>query len=234
MEIIASTNSLASTDHFFTYAITMKQKKYLLQKVGMQIFEFKPVPGDVREMITRYDELVIERNGQNSEEVVDDRIPTTAEGPITGLHAKAIVIDDRIAYVGSHNFDPRSIGHDTQLGILIWDADVAQALKADILRDTEAQNSWVTAAKHDGIPLVSFFGGIVEDISRAMPIFDVWPFKYSTSWELREGEEPVPPGHPEFYERYENVGQFPTVNMTTKDVQTRLFKVMGGFTEPLM
>lgn len=234
MEIIASTNSLAATDHFFTYAITMKQKKYLLQKVGMQIFEFKPVPGDVREMITRYDELVTESNGQTSEDVVDDRFPTTAEGPITGLHAKSIVIDDRIAYVGSHNFDPRSIGHDTQLGILIWDADVALALKADILRDTEAQNSWVTAAKHEGIPLVSFFGGILEDISRAMPIFDVWPFKYSTSWELREGEETVPPGHPEFYERYKNVGQFPTVNMTTKDIQTRLFKVMGGFTEPLM
>jgi hypothetical protein len=67
-----------------------------------------------------------------------------------------------------------------------------------------------------------------------MPIFDVWPFKYSTSWDLREGEEPVPPGHPEFYQRYKNVGQFPTVNMSTKDVQTRLFKVMGGFTEPLM
>jgi phosphatidylserine/phosphatidylglycerophosphate/cardiolipin synthase-like enzyme len=234
MEIIASTNSLAATDHFFTYAITMKQKKYLLQKVGMQIFEFKPVPGDVREMITRYDELVMEINGQDGEDVVDDRIPTTAEGPITGLHAKSIVIDDRVAYVGSHNFDPRSIGHDTQLGILIWDVDVALALKADILRDTEAQNSWVTAAKHEGIPLVSFFGGILEDISRAMPIFDVWPFKYSTSWDLREGEEPVPPGHPEFYERYKNVGQFPTVNMSTKDVQTRLFKVMGGFTEPLM
>jgi phosphatidylserine/phosphatidylglycerophosphate/cardiolipin synthase-like enzyme len=234
MEIIASTNSLAATDHFFTYAITMKQKKYLLQKVGMQIFEFKPVPGDVREMITRYDELVMEINGQDGEDVVDDRIPTTAEGPITGLHAKSIVIDDRIAYVGSHNFDPRSIGHDTQLGILIWDVDVALALKADILRDTEAQNSWVTAAKHEGIPLVSYFGGILEDISRAMPIFDVWPFKYSTSWDLREGEEPVPPGHPEFYERYKNVGQFPTVNMSTKDVQTRLFKVMGGFTEPLM
>jgi len=234
MEIIASTNSLAANDHFFTYAITMKQKKYLLQKVGMQIFEFKPVPGDVREMITRYDELVVESNGQNSEDVDDGRLPITAEGPITGLHAKAIVIDDRIAYVGSHNFDPRSIGHDTQLGILIWDADVALALKADILRDTEAQNSWVTAAKHEGIPLVSFFGGMLEDISRAMPIFDVWPFKYSTSWELREGEEPVPPGHPEFYQRYNDVGQFPTVNMTTKDIQTRLFRVMGGFTEPLM
>ena len=234
MEIIASTNSLAATDHFFTYAITMKQKKYLLQKVEMQLFEFKPVPGDVREMITRYDELLAEGNDQNSQDEDDDRLPTTAEGPITGLHAKAIVIDDQIAYVGSHNFDPRSIGHDTQLGILIWDVDVALALKAQILRDTEPQNSWVIGPKHEGIPLVSFFGGMLEDVSRAMPIFDVWPFEYSTSWELREGKEPVLPGHPEFYERYDNVGQFPTVNMTTKDIQTQLFRVMGGFTEPLM
>jgi phosphatidylserine/phosphatidylglycerophosphate/cardiolipin synthase-like enzyme len=187
LEIIASTNSLAAADHYFTYAITMKQKKRLLKKVGIRIYELKPVPGDVREINPRYDLLLAEGGDQDQETDTVDRMPTTAAGPVTGIHAKSMVIDDRIAFVGSHNFDPRSVTYDTQLGIAIWDTEVARALKANILRDTEPQNSWVVV-KHQKVPIVSFFGGIIEDISRALPIFDVWPFKYSTSWELREGE----------------------------------------------
>lgn len=231
VEIIASTNSLAATDHFFTYAITMKQKKRLLKNLGFRIFELKPVPGDVREMNPRYDQLL--KEGKNEGDDNGDRMPSTAAGPITGIHAKSIVIDDRIAFVGSHNFDPRSVTYDTQLGIALWDVEVARALKANILRDTEPQNSWIVA-KQQKVPVISFFSGIIENISRALPILDVWPFRYSASFELREGEEPVPPGHPEFYQRYRNVGQFPTVHLSTKDIHTRLFSAMGGFAEPLM
>ena len=157
----------------------------------------------------------------------------TAEGPIIGLHGKSIVVDDRIALVGSHNFDPRSAIFDTQANVAIWDREVARALKANILRDTEPQNSWVVARQRE-VPVVSFFAGILESISRALPVLDLWPFQYSANFELREGEEPVPPDHPSFYERYDNVGQFPEVDRPLTVIQTMLVRAMGGFATPAM
>jgi len=231
LEIIASTNSLASIDHFLAYSIMVKQHRWLLLTLGMRIFEFKPVPGDVNDMVPRYDELILEAGGKHAED--PERMQVTTEGPVIGLHGKSLVVDGRIAFVGSHNFDPRSTNFDTQLAIAIWDSQVAQALKANILRDMAAQNSWVRARQKQ-IPVISFLFGIVETISRALPVGDFWPFYYSGNFELRDGEEPVPPGHPEFYRRYENVGQFPGVDGAAKAIHARLFSTMGGFTTPLM
>jgi len=67
-----------------------------------------------------------------------------------------------------------------------------------------------------------------------LPFFDIWPFRYSSSFQLKEGMEPLPQGHPDLYKHYENFGQFPEVNLSTKAVRTRLFKSFGGFTAPLM
>jgi phosphatidylserine/phosphatidylglycerophosphate/cardiolipin synthase-like enzyme len=38
IELIASTNSLAAADHFFTYGIAMKQKQRVLKDIGFQLF----------------------------------------------------------------------------------------------------------------------------------------------------------------------------------------------------
>ena len=231
LRIVASTNSLASIDHFIAYSIMIKQRTRLLRALGFRVFEFKPLPGDVREMVPRYDRL-LEEAGEHPP-ASPDRMPVTAEGPIIGLHGKSIVVDDRIALVGSHNFDPRSAIFDTQANVAIWDREVARALKANILRDTEPQNSWVVARQRE-VPVVSFFAGILESISRALPVLDLWPFQYSANFELREGEEPVPPDHPSFYERYDNVGQFPEVDRPLTVIQTMLVRAMGGFATPAM
>jgi len=231
LKIIASTNSLASIDHFLAYSIMVKQHRRLLLTLGMRIFEFKPVPGDVNDMVPRYAELILEAGGKHGED--PNRMQVTTEGPVIGLHAKSLVVDDRIALVGSHNFDPRSTNFDTQSVIAIWDRQVAQALKANILRDMAAQNSWVRARQQQ-VPVISFFTGIIETISRALPVGDVWPFHYSGNFELRDGEAPVPPGHPEFYRRYKNVGQFPGVDNPARVVYTRLFSTVGGWTTPMM
>jgi putative cardiolipin synthase len=55
-----------------------------------------------------------------------------------------------------------------------------------------------------------------------------------SSYELKEGMEPLPTFRPDFYKHYENVGQFPDVDFPLKGIQTRLFKAFGGFTAPLM
>jgi phosphatidylserine/phosphatidylglycerophosphate/cardiolipin synthase-like enzyme len=229
--IVASTNSLASIDHFLAYAIMIKHRKRLLETLGFQIFEFKPVPGDVREMIPSYDHLIKQHMRQTT--VSADRVPVKAEGPIVGLHGKSMVVDERIAFVGSHNFDPRSASFNTENAIAVWDREVALALKANILRDTEPQNSWVVA-RQQKLPVISTITSVIESLSRALPVLDLWPFHYSASFELREGEEPVVPDHPSFYERYVNVGQFPNVDRPETVVQTLLIRAMGGFATPIM
>ena len=50
------------------------------------------------------------------------------------------------------------------------------------------QNSW-TVGKRKKIPVVTHFSGVLEDILKVIPIVDIWPYTYSTSFELIEGKE---------------------------------------------
>lgn len=230
LKIMASTNSLASTDHFFTYAAYMKQKQRMLN-LGFQIFEFKPVPGDIRKLNPRYELL----KGERTEEKVKpgQQLPVDVELPVLGIHAKSFVVDDRIAFVGSHNFDPRSTTYDTQVAVAIWDEEVARALEQDILRDMEAQNSWVVAPKKQ-TPVISPCLNFCASVSRGMPVLDIWPTRYSSLFELREGMEALPYDHPDFYVHYENVGQFPEVALTSTEIYTIISSALGGFITPLL
>jgi phosphatidylserine/phosphatidylglycerophosphate/cardiolipin synthase-like enzyme len=124
VRITVSTNSLASTDAPYVYAITFKHKKRYVKGLGLDIYEIKPVAGDIREFTPRYDRLLEEsrREGsetrkQGSQEPADadetelgvpSRVPVEADGPVFAVHQKAIVIDGKISIVGPHNFDPRS------------------------------------------------------------------------------------------------------------------------------
>lgn len=202
----------------------------------MNLYEFKPFPEGVREYIPRYDQLLADYQPEESDDPSYEhieRMPVHQKGPRTGMHAKSIVVDSTIAIIGSHNFDPRSISINTESAVIIWDADIARDLEQNILIDIEPQNSWVIA-KQESIPFLYHFSEVIGTISQSLPVFDIWPFQYSSSYQLREGKNPVPASHPDFYKYYEDVGQFPEVNMSVKDIQTRLFKAFGGFAAPLM
>jgi cardiolipin synthase C len=56
------------------------------------------------------------------------------------LHAKSVVIDGRIALIGSYNLSNRSEHLNTEVMCLAEDEDVAQALLESI--DTHLQNAW--------------------------------------------------------------------------------------------
>lgn len=229
---IAVTNSLASTDNIVVYSLAMKQRKRLVKDLKFHVFEFKPLPGDVLKMIPRYRSLIA-ANSKPDEPMVDNELPVNIGGTRIGLHSKSFVVDDRIAWIGSHNFDPRSAAFNTELALVIWDEAVAAALKRNILRDAEAQNSWVVAPRKK-IPLISHFSGFVGSLSQRMPVLDIWPFRYTTNYELREGKTALPYSDPGFHDHYESVGDFPGINLSPKTVQTYLIGVMGGFAVPLM
>jgi phosphatidylserine/phosphatidylglycerophosphate/cardiolipin synthase-like enzyme len=225
VRVTVSTNSLAATDAFYVYALSHKYKKRYLKRYGFHIFEFKPFPGDAEEFVRDYATLAgsgnlgkYERYGQT---------PLKRHGVRLGLHAKSLVIDDSVSMIGSHNFDPRSDNYNTESGFIIHDREVAERVRAAVLRNTEPQNAWVIA-KRQRPRLVDKANNAISDLSTALPLFDFWPFRYATSFELKPGCDPLPRSDPRFYECYEDVGDFPEVDLPMKTIYTRMVTAFGA------
>jgi putative cardiolipin synthase len=65
--------------------------------------------------------------------------------PVSSLHAKTLVIDSKIAYIGTFNLDPRSENLNTEVGAVIHQPEVARAVEAAIEADMTPANSWNAA-----------------------------------------------------------------------------------------
>jgi putative cardiolipin synthase len=62
--------------------------------------------------------------------------------PRFGLHAKTMVIDGEVLFVGTFNLDPRSQNLNTEVGVIVRDARVAAPVEAAIETDMGSGNSW--------------------------------------------------------------------------------------------
>ncbi len=74
-------------------------------------------------------------------------------------------------------------------------------------------------------------------LSEALPVFDLWPTRYATSYEFRPGPgctEPPPPRDPRFRACHEPVGDFPEVRMSLKALMTRIFTAFGAGLAPIL
>jgi len=122
ISIRISTNSLASTDNIPAFSGYYKQRDELLE-AGIELFEFKPEPGIQVELLKRYPRLADKK-------------------PIFALHAKSMVIDEKIIYIGTFNLDPRSANLNTEVGILVESEELGRQLTQSIERDILPENSW--------------------------------------------------------------------------------------------
>jgi phosphatidylserine/phosphatidylglycerophosphate/cardiolipin synthase-like enzyme len=116
----------------------------------------------------------------------NEPVPLRRAGVRVGLHAKSIVIDERIGVIGTHNFDPRGDNYNTESALVIEDPAFAHALAESIRRDTRPENAWAIAARDKP----SMFSGLeysIGKMSETMPIFDLWPMRYATSYEFVPG-----------------------------------------------
>ncbi len=117
-----STNSLASTDNIQAFSGYARQREKLLE-AGIEIYEYKPYPAIRETLLERY--------------------PSIAENnPVFAIHAKSLVIDDSIAYIGTFNLDPRSANLNTEVGVLARSEQLARQLTESIERDIRPENSW--------------------------------------------------------------------------------------------
>jgi phosphatidylserine/phosphatidylglycerophosphate/cardiolipin synthase-like enzyme len=242
-EIIVSTNSLAATDAFPVYAMSHKYKRLYLRELGFRIFEYKPYPEDSPIDLAATGALPGPAStthptsqplfGSGSAGSASGPVPLKRAGVRVGLHAKSMVIDDRIGVVGSHNFDPRSDNFNTESLVVVHDPQFAAALNASIRRDMAPVNSW-RVARQEKPPVLSGLNYSLGKLSEKLPLFDIWPFPYATSFELREGCNPMPPSDPRFYECHQDVGAFPEVDLPLKSVYTRILTAFGAGLVPIL
>ncbi|SDG32495.1 PLD-like domain-containing protein [Dyella sp. 333MFSha] len=154
--------------------------------------------------------------------------PLLTQGVRFGLHAKSIVVDDTFAMVGTHNFDPRSDHYNTESGVIVYDKRFSDRLRDSIMQDTRPENAWVIGPREKKIPVLSSVNEFIGDVSERLPFFDLWPFRYATSYELKPGCIPMRWTDPKFFECYEPVGDFPEVDVSLKLIYTRMITAFGS------
>jgi len=251
--VIVSTNSLASTDSFITYALSYKYKRRYLRDFGFEIHEFKPFPANApidlaatgaalppppadagnvfREPLsTEYSALRYYTRSAN------ERVPLERAGVRIGLHAKSLVVDERVAVVGTHNFDPRGDHYNTENAVIIDDPAFARALANSIRRDIAPENSWTIGRRPEATPFTGLEYSLAK-ISEKMPIFDLWPMRYAVSFEFVQGPGcpgPLSPFDPRFNQCYRAVGDFPEVAVGFKSILTRIFTAFGSGLAPIL
>jgi len=119
------TNSLASTDEPIVHSAYQKYREPML-KDGIELYECRPVLGQP------------ETRGSGG----SLRNPS---GGQFALHAKVFVLDRRWLFVGSMNFDRRSLRLNTELGVLIDSPELARQVTARFNAIALPANSYVPA-----------------------------------------------------------------------------------------
>lgn len=100
IEVIVITNSLMATNHDIVHTGYMPARKPLLRE-GVKLYEVRP------------DATVAG---------VDYTLVRTAEAT---LHTKGFIVDRRHLFLGSFNWDPRSVAINTELGVIIDSPELA-------------------------------------------------------------------------------------------------------------
>jgi phosphatidylserine/phosphatidylglycerophosphate/cardiolipin synthase-like enzyme len=232
IELIFSTNSLASTDADTVYGHTHRHKKKYLADLGFHIFEFKPFPADAPDFFPRWPQLIAEKKqGIKSKSAVSgDNSTIPMPAPRSGLHSKSFVVDGRVAMIGSHNFDPRSEGFNTENGLIVWDVAFARAVEQLIRRDTEPQNSWVVAMRPEGEQAETAIEAPADSNTEFLP----WFYGSTSVYELAPGKAPLSSDAPDFYRHYYPVGSFPEVIRTRRQINVLFLGSFFGFLEPIL
>lgn len=234
IELTFSTNSLAATDSWPTYAFLYKHKKVLIDDLNVRLFEYKPFPKNITKVMPFYPKLVKNATGK---EFTGESPSDVDAMPYLCLHAKTMVIDKQFSFIGSYNVDPRSANLNTEVGILVWDDDFAETVYESIKSDCWNGNSWVTWKKKRMIGLSHFndLMSVLSDVVESLTTVDLWPTSNASCFELKSGARRVDVNSPDFYKNYQDVGNFPMVPLTDeKAVLVQLFRSLGAVFSPLL
>jgi phosphatidylserine/phosphatidylglycerophosphate/cardiolipin synthase-like enzyme len=224
------TNSLAATDIWPAYALTYRHRQRLMRELRFELHEYKPFPADAPFDLASTSASV--PASALALHFAPDPVPSPrAAGVRIGLHAKALVIDDRLGVIGSHNFDHRGERFNIESAVLIEDRGFAAALTASIRRDMAPDNAWRVSAAATSAPTAELGGWLSR-----FPLLDLWPFRYGSSYEFQPGPQcpqPPPAAHPDFARCHARVGDFPDAGFVIRGL-TRVLTSVGAGLAPLL
>jgi cardiolipin synthase C len=146
VDVEVLTNSLAATDVATAHGAYANYRKVLL-KAGVRLFELQPFHG-------RQNISVFGSKGAS-------------------LHTKAFVVDDRAGFVGSFNFDPRSVSLNAEMGVLFEDEQLAAELRAIIRRERSPRTSYRLSLSHSRLSWETQAAGRIRRFQRE-PEAGVW------------------------------------------------------------
>jgi putative cardiolipin synthase len=149
VEVLALTNSMASTDEVVVHAGYRRYRPALL-RLGVRLHELSP------SRVNRYLRLgLFQTPGR--------------------LHTKAALFDRQHIFIGSMNLDPRSERHNTELGLLLTSAELGSQLRHLLLTEID-QSAYRVRLKADGHDLqwVSYDGESVFENEPGVPWWDRW------------------------------------------------------------
>ncbi len=130
IEVKIMTNSLASTDNLQAFSGYQRDRKKLLS-MGIRIYEYKPDAAIRHKIMTG---------------ALQKTINFT---PIFGLHAKTMVIDGKIAVIGTFNLDPRSANLNTECITIIHSEKIADGVLKEITEEMKPENCWETTIHYN-------------------------------------------------------------------------------------
>ena len=112
------TNSMATNDMAPAFTGYRRYRKKLLEN-DVELYELRPDLGTQR----KFWSLI-------------------ASDSTAILHSKVAVIDRKITFIGSFNFDPRSIEVNTEIGLLVFSPDLAEHIVEFLDTGTDSSNSY--------------------------------------------------------------------------------------------
>ena len=115
------TNSLVTTDVWTIHAGYTRNRKDILRQ-GIGLYEFRPDAASCRRLIE------------------NDRLDCA--GFEFSLHAKSVVFDRTLVYVGSFNLNPRSRYLNTETALIVHSPVLAGQIARDIEENMQPENSW--------------------------------------------------------------------------------------------
>lgn len=139
VEVSVLTNSLAATDVAAVHGAYANYRKRLLRN-GIKLFELQPF----------------------------SRQPTISVFGSKGasLHTKAFTVDDKTGFVGSFNFDPRSVSLNSEMGVLFEDEKLVSELRQRFQTEIAPEASYRLELKRNVLHWHGFNEGKVQDYTR--------------------------------------------------------------------
>ena len=110
VQVSLLTNSLEATDVPAVHGGYAPYRKALLEH-GVRLFELRRQPGD---------------HGGSGPHL----FRSTWRGSDSSLHSKAMIFDRQKSFIGSFNFDPRSVLWNTEVGVLVDSPELAEHVRA--------------------------------------------------------------------------------------------------------